>query len=129
MIKDHSSISGQNRYEHLTWLRILDFIRQENAALKTRLSQVLDYITDQDFLNMAEHFQNRFVLKDDCIDELKRDIKLLERSFERVVSEVKVPGEANLQAMHTRLRNEMEAFEMSFIQLKNQFNRHLASLA
>ena len=129
MIKDHSSISGQYRHEHLTWLRILDFIRQENAMLKTRLSQALDYKTDQDFLNIAEHFQNRFVLKDDCIDELKRDIKLLERSFERTAPENNIPVDADLKAMHTKLRNEMEAFELNFIQLKNQFNRHLASLA
>lgn len=128
MIKSHPYIIDQYHYEYLTWIRILEFIRQENAILKTRLSQVLDHNTGQEFLNTAEQFQNHFVIKDDCIDELKKDIRQLERSFETFSMENKTMIDPRIKTVHSKLRNEMEMFEMNFMQLKNKFNKYLASL-
>ena len=52
----------QFHHENKTWRRLLDFFKQENSFLKTRLSEVLDKSTDKNFLALAEHFQNKFIL-------------------------------------------------------------------
>ena len=69
-------ISKQDQFHHenKTWARLLDFFKQENNFMKNRLSEVLDHNVDKDFLALAEQFQNKFILKDEYIDELRRDI-------------------------------------------------------
>ena len=78
MTKMHLSILEQYHHEHLTWERILEFFRQENAFLKMRLSEVLDQTTDNAFLMLAEQFQNQFIIKDEFMDDLKKDIHDME---------------------------------------------------
>ena len=58
----------QLRHESDTWKRHLQFIQQENNYLKTRLSQVLQQDTDEDFLERAEFFQNKFIAEDDTVN-------------------------------------------------------------
>ena len=68
MVNNNLSRLEHYRHEYLTWERMLDFFKQENAFLKTRLSQVVDKKTDRDFLAYAEHFQNQFIIKDEFIE-------------------------------------------------------------
>ena len=64
----------QFHHENKTWNRMLEFFKQENILFKNRLSEVVDNSTDKGFLALAEHFQNRFIIKDEYIDELRHDI-------------------------------------------------------
>ncbi len=116
-------------YEHTMWLRQLDFLKQENAYLKTRLAEVLDYTTDdKEFLAYAEHFQNQFIIKDEFIDELKHDINHMSRLYETKSEGLKKDAEKKLESRQTKLRNEMEYFEKDFINLKNEFNKYVVSI-
>ncbi|MFM6925948.1 MAG: hypothetical protein ACKOU7_10645 [Ferruginibacter sp.] len=103
---------------------MLDFIKQENSYLKTRLSEVLDHSTDRDFLALAEQFQNKFILKDEYIDELRHDINQQDQQLndmkENRVNE-------KLTRLQEKLRNEMEFFEKDFNKLKNEFNKYLST--
>lgn len=93
--------------------------------MKNRLSEVLDHSFDKDFLALAEQFQNKFILKDEYIDELRHDInkqdQILSDSYGGVVDNKM----ANTQ---DKLRNEMEYFEKDFNKLKNEFNTYLFSV-
>ena len=115
---------GQFHHENKTWRRLLDFFKQENSFLKNRLSEVLDHSTDKNFLALAEQFQNKFILKDEFIDELQHDINEQEMSLNNT-------GENNVDIKLTRrqekLRNEMEFFEKDFNNLKNEFNKYLST--
>lgn len=104
---------------------MLEFFKQENTFLKNRLSEVVDHSTDKDFLALAEQFQNKFIIKDEIIDELRHDINsqdvdLINRKENLV--------DNKLLKRQEKLRNEMEYFEKDFNQLKNEFNKYLSSV-
>ena len=115
----------QFHHENKTWNRMLEFFKQENNFLKNRLSEVVDNSTDKEFLALAEHFQNRFIIKDEYIDELRHDIneqdkKLTESSTNFIDNKLIIRQE--------KLGNEMEYFEKDFNKLKNEFNKYLSTV-
>ena len=115
-------------YENLTWERLLDFFKQENAILKTRLSEVVDQLTDKDFIELAEHFQNVFIIKDEFIDELRHDINNHEILLNTLLASTDERADKKILKKQEKLRNEMEALEKDFTKDKNQFNKYLASI-
>lgn len=110
--------------ESAAWLRLLDFFKQENSYLKTRLSVVLDNKTDRDFLNHAEHYQNLFILKDEFINEIAKDAKMHEDKLKQVSQTKKMPDDKQVR-QHQKLRNEVEHLEKEFIRMKHDFNKAL----
>jgi L-lactate utilization protein LutC len=128
MTNSYISKLDQYHHEHLTWERMLDFFKQENAFLKTRLSQVLDRKIDKEFLALAEQFQNQFIIKDDFIDELKHDINEMETAVKESSVLMKIVPDIKVETKHNKLRNEMEYLEKNFAQLKNEFNKYLVSV-
>ncbi len=121
----HVRISKPDQFHHeiKTWVRLLEFFKQENTFLKNRLAEVVDAKTDKEFLSLAEQFQNKFIIKDEYIDELKHDINLLDQ--ELINSKV-VLVDNKLIKRQEKLRNEMEYFERDFNLLKNEFNKYLS---
>jgi len=120
-------ISKPNQYHHenKTWSRLLEFFKQENTYLKNRLAEVLDQRTDKEFLALAEQFQNKFILKDEFIDELRHDINVLDMDLRGKDDNLL---DNMLIKKQEKLRNELEYFEKDFYQLKNEFNNYLASV-
>ncbi len=115
----------QYHHENKTWTRLLEFIKQENTYLKNRLAEVLDHNADKEFLALAEQFQNKFILKDEFIDELRHDINIQNQDLmhcENCLPDYK------LIKRQEKLRNELEYFEKDFYQLKNEFNKYLAAV-
>lgn len=104
---------------------MLEFFKQENSFLKTRLSEVLDHSTDKNFLALAEQFQNKFILKDEYIDELRHDIN---QQDQHLVENTKNTVDNKLTKRQEKLRNEMEYFEKDFNMLKNEFNKYLSTV-
>jgi len=115
-------------HENFSWERLLDFFKQENSYLKTRLSKVVDTNMDKDFLALAEHFQNKFILKDDLIDELEHDLAEQRKRLDHYKTANTLPEEKISKAQQ-RLRNEMEYIEKDFTSLKNEFNKYLLNIA
>ncbi len=115
----------QFHHENRTWIRLLEFFKQENYFMKNRLSEVLEHQVDKDFLALAEQFQNKFILKDEYIDELRHDINKLDQ----ILNEI--PGEwisNKHNATQVKLKNEMDYFEKDFNKLRNEFNEYLYSV-
>ena len=93
--------------------------------MKNRLSEVLDLNVDKDFLALAEQFQNKFILKDEYIDELRSDINKHNQMFSDSSA---LLVDNKLTKTQEKLRNEMEYFEKDFTKLKNEFNNYLSSV-
>ena len=113
--------------ECTAWERLLDFFKQENTYLKTRLSEVLDNKTDKDFLALAEHFQNQFILKDEFVDEMLHDVREQEKNL-NILAEKKAIIEERLIKKQQKIRNVMEFLEKDFNRMKNEFNKYLVSV-
>ncbi len=120
--------SVQFQYENQTWERLLEFLKQENAYLKNRLSEVLDHNTNKDFLPQAEHYQNLFIVKDEFMDEMRHDVHEQETALKKVSDTVKDSIDIKLVKMQEKLRNEMEFLEKDFIKIKNEFNKYLLAV-
>lgn len=122
------SKSEQFQHENQMWSRSIDFYKQENNFLKTRLSEVVDQITEKDFLALAEHFQNRFIVKDEFLDELDHDINAQDSLLKgNTIQEVHLMNDKVIKRQD-KLRNEMQYLEKDFAQLKNEFNKYLATV-
>jgi hypothetical protein len=124
-------VGNADKVEHFlqecaAWLRLLDFLKQENAYLKTRLSKMVDENMDKIFLNEAENFQNLFIIKDEFIQEISRDAKLHDMKLRQVLQlKNKIDEELNKQQL--KLRSEIDHLEREFIRMKNEFNKNLLS--
>lgn len=114
----------QFSYENRSWIRLLEFFKQENIMLKNRLAEVLEQQVGRDFLARAEQFQNKFIVKDEVIDELRHDINSQLQDMGGN-SDILLPEK--LLKKQEKLRNEMEYFEKEFTSLKNEFNKYLCN--
>ncbi len=112
--------------ETLAWERLLGFYKQENALLKTRLSQVLDNNTEESFVETAEYFNNHFVFFDELMASLLQDIRQ-----QKDMLEASAKGDHNndklINKYQQKLRKEIEKFEKESATLKHDFNSRLLS--
>lgn len=114
----------QFRHESDTWKRYLQFIQQENNHLKTRLSQVLQHDTDEQFLERAEYFQSKFIAEDDTVNMLRQDIHELDNMLLKEIPED--PSTVKeLQKRLKKMHKDMEIVERQFSKLKSDFNLYL----
>lgn len=113
-------------HEVQTWDRSLDFYKQENNFLKTRLAQVLDNNSDKAFLDFAEQFNTRFLFMDDYIKDVKTDLNL-QMSILRNYILGNNSQQKPLELFQKKLREEMSKFEINMTALKYDFNQQLAA--
>ena len=115
---------GQFVHENKTWLRLLEFFKQENTVLKNRLAEVLDHKNNKEFLALAEHFQNLFIIKDEFIDDLRHDVT---GQVQALSNKERMTLDQKIIKKQEKLRNELEYLEKDFSKLKNDFNRYLST--
>ncbi|MFZ9661795.1 MAG: hypothetical protein ACO29O_07950 [Chitinophagaceae bacterium] len=114
----------QYEYECMMWTRSLEYLKQENAYLKDRLTEVVDHHSDKYFLAQAEHFQNQFIIKDEFLDELKHDVYT---QIELLKKEINVSDSKHddLTLHQDKLREQMVYIERDFLNLRNNFQNFL----
>ncbi|MER3465073.1 MAG: hypothetical protein C4329_12320 [Chitinophagaceae bacterium] len=109
-------IQNQFEQEHKAWQRSLEFFKQENALLKYRLSEMVDNNEENGFLQMAEYFQNKLLLKDALLNKLLKELHELqsaEKFSEQMIS------------AQNKLRNEVVKAEKKFLDLYSEFNKKM----
>jgi|SRR5690348_11477410 hypothetical protein len=111
----------QFEHENLMWERTIEFFKQENAVLKTRLSIAIDGLNNNKFFKYAEYFQNQFLLKDEVAKKLESEIT------EQIARLSVCPHigyiSAEIQDKQEVLRREVSYFESDFLRMKNEFNQ------
>lgn len=121
------NILEQYHHENMTWLRSIDFFRQENSFLKNRLAEVVDGTTDRDFLAQAEHFQNQFIIKDEFLDELRHDVQEQERDLTHRFRHQNFSPDSAMRDRQQQLRGQIHYLEKEFNSLRYEFNNYLSS--
>ncbi|MEO6905668.1 MAG: hypothetical protein ABI148_04860, partial [Ginsengibacter sp.] len=103
--------------------RTIEFLRQENALLKYRLSEMVDNNEENNFLQIAEYFQNELLLKDDMlkilIDELQTYTELIKRND---------TSSAKIILMHNKLRKEILVFQKEYLVFSKEFNEKMLKI-
>ncbi len=118
----------QYMFETSSWIRLMDFLHQENAYLKTRLSEVMDDITNNQNLALAEHFQNQFLVKDDAYDHMKNDLQRHVEKWNQQTMSDETNAILSLRKIHTRLKEQIDYMEREHAVLRKDYNTYLISL-
>ncbi|MFN5045140.1 MAG: hypothetical protein ACK5EI_04270 [Bacteroidota bacterium] len=118
----------QYMFETSSWIRLIDFLHQENAYLKTRLSEVMDDITNNQNLALAEHFQNQFLVKDDAYDHMKNDLQRHVEKWNQQTMSDETNAILSLRKIHTRLKEQIDYIEREHAVLRKDYNTYLISL-
>ncbi len=118
-----TTIQSQFEQEHKAWERSLEFFRQENALLKYRLSEMVDDNEENKFLQIAEHFQNELLLKDEMLNKLIKDLQKFSGKFNgfqngKAISHKIIIAQDNF-------RNQILKFENNFLHLSKEFNERM----
>jgi hypothetical protein len=116
----------QLQHETDAWKRTLEFLLQENFFLKTRLAELLrSENTNDNNLSAGEHYQTRFLQKDEAIRLMRKEIAELDGLMLAKISVEDTMPNLTLQKLK-RVRKEIQLLEATFNILKNQFNNYLA---
>lgn len=128
VLRDSSTLN-QFQFEIQSWIRLLEFLNQENTFFKTRLSDVIDQIKDRAHLAMAEHFQNQFIVKDDVYDHILHDLK--KQAFIWKEINATAPNKINEELIltHKKLREQIEFIERDHAVISKDYNTYLSSLS
>mgnify|MGYP006902222923 CR=1 FL=1 len=105
---------------------MLDFMEQETAYMKNRISKVVDGYDNNTLLDWAENYQAQIILKEEAIDLLKQDINAQEK---RLASEYLYDGQQlrnEILRGQVQLRMQMNYVEDEFHSMKKSFNEYLA---
>lgn len=121
-------INSHYVFENKSWIRLIEFLIQENAIMKTRLSEVMDQIHDRESLSIAEHFQDKFITKDDVFEHLINDLKIESKKWEQYKRNDPSIFLNELSVTHKMLRLDIERLEQALDILKKDYNTFLASL-
>jgi hypothetical protein len=119
---------SQYLFENGSWIRLIEYLMQENTFMKNRLSEVIDQIHDRESLAMAEHFQNQFIVKDDLFDHILFD---LQKENEKWKSSRSIESDIifhKLITIHKLLKDQLEFIEKDFSFIKRDYNTYLNSL-
>jgi hypothetical protein len=127
-LKDSSTLN-QFQFEIHSWIRLMEFLNQENTFLKNRLPEVIDQIKNKEKLALAEHFQNQFIIKDDIYDHIIHDLKKQAHKWTEIklISSKEISDD--LAKTQKNLRDQIEFIERDHAVITKDYNTYLASLS
>jgi hypothetical protein len=127
-LKDSSTLN-QFQFEIHSWIRLMEFLNQENTFLKNRLPEVIDQIKNKEKLALAEHFQNQFIVKDDIYDHIIHDLKKQAHKWTEIklISSKEISDD--LAKTQKNLRDQIEFIERDHAVITKDYNTYLASLS
>lgn len=126
MVIERTTKIGEFQKESEAWKRSLAFLLQENAYLKLRLGELVNNNTGNgEFLEAIEHYQNRFLRKDEIIRLIQQDVSQLDQMLLRDLNQDEAALK-DVQFRQKKYRKEIRSLESAFNKLKVQFNNFLS---
>ena len=115
----------QLQFETDTWKRLLGFMSDENIHQKNRLSEILKNQFDINLLEEIENFQSRFLMEDERIGLLIKEVTVLDKLLVREIFE---DGSLirQVDTQLKRLRKNIKYAEAQFTKMKMDFNNYLS---
>lgn len=114
--------------ENVEWSKSLGFYSDELRSFELRLSEVVIANTGTEVLSQVEHFQNQFIRQREVIDILNHEMNVGE---DKILEEVKnndVATDHRKMEDHTELRDQMQAFEKIYREMKAEFIEYLSKV-
>jgi hypothetical protein len=108
-------------FEHVQWLNELRFWEDEIKSFNKRLGEVVVRYTANEIRAKIEHFQNQFILHDEVIDILKKDVKTHEKDIATYAEEHPVAINRVHFDDHTELRDKMDTQRKIYNELKLEY--------
>jgi len=123
-----SSDAQQYIFENSSWIRLIEYLHQENTHMKNRLSEIIDQITNKESLGMAEQYQNRFLTKDDLYDHMLHVLTGQATKWKEIKSKPGSTISIEIKKTHKKIRDQMEFIEHDHALIKQDYNTYLSSL-
>lgn len=114
-------------FEHVQWRSELMFWEEQIASYIRRLEEVVTRYSENGVRAQVEHFQNQFILHNDVIDVLKKDIKKHEQHLADYAQEHPVAVNHVHFDDHSQLRDRMETQRSIYHDLKTKYFRFLSA--
>jgi hypothetical protein len=114
--------------ENVEWSKSLGFYSDELRSFELRLSEVVIANTGTEVLSQVEHFQNQFIRQREVIDILNHEMNVGE---DKILEEVKnndVATDHRKMEDHSELRDQMQAFEKIYREMKAEFIEYLSKV-
>lgn len=113
-------------FEHVQWRSELLFWEEQIKSFINRLEEVVVRWTENQVRAQVEHFQNQFILHNDVIDVLKKDVKLHEQHIATYAEEHPVAINHVHFEDHSQIRERMETQRDIYGELKTKYYRFLS---
>lgn len=123
-MRKEQAFRGHFALECMSWLRELDFYLMEVSLMKTRLSHLVDVVTNRALIDKAEKFVLRLMEHEYQILLLYNEIK----SHESKQINITTPSVVNsdkeeMMKDHAHLRSAMAEMSAAFLELRTVFNK------
>lgn len=108
-------------FEHRQWTSELKFWEEEIASFRKRLGEVVIRYTSNEVRASIEHFQNQFILHDEVIDQLKKEVKTHEKMVAQTAEEKPTAIDRVKFDDHTGLREKLDTQRSIYGELKSEY--------
>ena len=125
MVKEHIYLRDLH-FEHMRWLNLLSFERNEIEIFEHQLSDIVTRNTSKDILAEAEHYQNQFIRHKEVLDELVHEINEHETGLARFAKEHQIATNHMYFDDHGGLRDKIETQVKIFRELKTEYRSYLS---
>jgi ATP sulfurylase len=113
-------------FEHIVWIKELEFYKNELKVFNKRLTEVSDRYTSTEVLARLEQFQNKFIVQNEVADILRHDLKKHENELMEIAKDSPVAVDHKVLKDHPEMRERMESFVIIYRQLRDEFMEYLS---
>jgi len=124
-----SSNIQQCWFENTAWLRLIEYLKQENIYMKNHLSEMMDHVHGSEQIALAEHFQNQFLIKDDLYDHMIHELRMQSGKWGEKKRDVSSLISTDLQKNHKHIKAQMDKIRQEHLVLSDDYNTYLSSLS
>lgn len=112
--------------ENMEMIKKLAFYKDEIVIMQGRLEEITRKNSSREVIQQVEHFQNQLTIQRNNIDEFRHDVNQDENRLSKNILQNPVATEHRGVSDHEAERNEVNAFEKHFNDLRHEFNRFAA---
>jgi predicted RNase H-like nuclease (RuvC/YqgF family) len=108
------------------WLRQLDFYKQDLTFLRKRLEEVASKNTGSEIGVSIEHFENKFRILSDNLDQSKHDINERKANVDKMGMEMPTHISEKFVVENDKTENDLTSLISDFTATRKEFNEFLA---
>lgn len=126
--KGLSSNLQQCLFENSSWIRLIEFLKQENTYMKNHLSEMMDHVHQRDSLALAEHFQNQFIVKDDVYDHIIFELRKQIAKLRDTIWVTHQPMSEEMKKNHAHIKEQVGKIQQEHLVLSSDYNTYLNTI-